>query len=395
MTRNPTQLRASLIARVFAILPGLLIVLTLGSAAARRDDSPAGLPAPAIAGIEKAVSAFMATRNAPGLSVAIGTGGVLRWQNGYGLADLEHVVPATASTVYRLASVSKPITAVAVMQLVERRRLSLDDTAGKWVPDLPSALRPITVRQLLSHQSGIRHYTAEEDDSTKHYPIHYASLREALVIFKDDPLAHAPGAAMTYSTYGYTLLGVIVEQASGETYVNFVTRNILAPAGMDHSRPDDPREVVPHRASGYARPGGGALLNARFMDPSYKTPGGGWLSTAGDMVRFGLALQRGRLLRPASITEMTTMQPVAGKDTFYALGWIVGGWGLPDGPRIPGLVWHGGVQQGVTTNLYMLSHAHSVVAIMTNLEGEGLALTQLAADVTAVVSKVATVATSK
>jgi hypothetical protein len=80
------------------------------------------------------------------------------------------------------------------------------------------------------------------------------------------------------------------------------------------------------------------------------------------------------------------MQPAAGKDTFYALGWIVGGWGLPDGPRIPGLVWHGGVQQGVTTNLYMLSHDHSVVAIMTNLEGEGLALTQLAADVTAVVN---------
>lgn len=76
------------------------------------------------------------------------------------------------------------------------------------------------------------------------------------------------------------------------------------------------------------------------------------------------------------------MQPAAGKDTFYALGWIVGGWGLPDTPRIQGLVWHGGVQQGVTTNLYMLPHAHSVVAIMTNLEGEGLTLTGLAAEIT-------------
>lgn len=173
----------------------------LGGAAARRDESPAPLPAPAIARIERAVSAFMATRNAPGLSVAIGADGVLRWQKGYGLADLENIVRATTSTVYRLASVSKPITATAGMQLVERRRLSLDDTAGKWVPELPSALRRITVRQLLSHQSDIRHYTAEEDDSTRHYPIHYASLREALVIFK-------------------------------------------------HSRRDDPREIVPNRASG-------------------------------------------------------------------------------------------------------------------------------------------------
>jgi hypothetical protein len=112
---------------------------------------------------------------------------------------------------------------------------------------------------------------------------------------------------------------------------------------MMHSRPDDLRAIVPNRASGYAKTDGGALRNASFMDPRDKTPGGGWLSTAGDMVRFGLALQSGRLL-----------------------------------------VWHGGVQQGVTTNLYMLPHDHSVVAIMTNLEGEGLTLTQLASDVMAI-----------
>ena len=99
--------------------------------------------------------------------------------------------------------------AEAAMQLVERRRLSLDDTVGKWVTDVPDALQPITVRQLLSHQSGIRHYSAEEDDSSKHYPQHYASLRDALAIFTIDPLVHGPGAKMTYSTYGYTLLDVL------------------------------------------------------------------------------------------------------------------------------------------------------------------------------------------
>jgi serine beta-lactamase-like protein LACTB, mitochondrial len=325
----------------------------------------------------------MARVNAPGVSLAIGVHGQLQFENGYGLADLENFVPAKASTVYRLASVSKPITAVATMQLVERRRLTLDDTVGKWLPDVPAALHPITVRQLLSHQSGIRHYTAQEDDSSKHFPQHYASLRDALAIFKNDPLVHAPGSKMTYSTYGYTLLGVIIEEASGQKYVDFVTENVFVPANMMQSRPDDPQAIVANRSAGYAKTDSGALRNAGFMDPSYKIPGGGWLSTAGDIVRFGLALQAGRLLKPESVQQLTTMQRVAGQaHTFYGLGWIVEGWGVPDAPHVPGLVWHGGVQQGVTTNLYMLLPDRTVVAVMANVEGEGLELTKLASEIT-------------
>jgi serine beta-lactamase-like protein LACTB len=365
------------------LLGAALLLFTFQASGIGREGAKVPLAADTIARIEKAATVFMATRQAPGVSIAVGSTRELRWEGGYGLADLENAVPAKASTVYRLASVSKPLTAVAVMKLVERRRLSLDDTVGKWLPDLPPALRPITIRQLLSHQSGIRHYTPEEDDSTRHYPAHYDSLREALKIFKNDALAHAPGAKMTYSTYGYTLLGVIIEEASGETYVDFVTTNILKPTRMLHTRPDDVSAIVKSRAAGYAKTKEGVLRKAGFMDPSYKTPGGGWLSTAGDMVRFGVALQQGELLQPDSVKEMTTMQRVAGADTFYALGWIVDGWGTPDGPRIPGLVWHGGVQQGVTTMLYMVRQEDTVVAMMTNLEGEALALTQLAADVAA------------
>jgi serine beta-lactamase-like protein LACTB len=366
-----------------AAIVALLLVLR-GLAAAPQP--PSGLPAARVASIEKAVTAFMAAVKAPGLSLAIGRDGKIQFEDGYGLADVENVVPATASTVYRLASVSKPITAVATMQLVERGRLRLEDTVGQWLRDLPVALHPITIRDLLSHQSGIRHYTPEEDDSSKHYPQHYASLREALTIFKDDPLVHAPGARMTYSTYGYTLLGVIIEEASGRNYVDFVRESIFRPIGMTHSRPDDPHAIVPNRSRGYARTEAGSIRNAGFMDPSYKIPGGGWLSTAGDMVRFGNALQAGTLLKPESVRRMTTMQRVrAEPDTFYGLGWIVDGWGVPDAPRIPGLVWHGGVQQGVTTNLYMLLPRGTVVAVMANVEGEGLALTKLASEITNIV----------
>lgn len=367
-----------------ARLPAILtLLLAVGALAAAHQQADSVIPASRAAQIEEAVTAFMAGVNAPGLSVAIGVDGRVEFESGYGLADMENFVPAKAATVYRLASVSKPITAVAAMKLVERHRLTLEDTVGKWVPDVPAALRPITVRQLLSHQSGIRHYTPQEDDSSRHYPQHYASLRDALAIFKNDALVHAPGTKMTYSTYGYTLLGVIIEEASGQNYVDFVSETIFKPLGMRHSGPDDPHAIVPNRSRGYAKTDAGSLRNAGFMDPSYKIPGGGWLSTAGDMVRFGLALQAGTLLKPESFQQMTTMQRAGGKaDTFYGLGWIVEGWGIPGTPRVPGLVWHGGVQQGVTTNLYMLQPERTVIALMTNLEGEGLGLTKLASEIT-------------
>ena len=122
------------------------------------------------------------------------------------------------------------------------------------------------------------------------------------------------------------------------------------------------------------------------MDPSYKTPGGGWLSTASDTVRFGIAVQAGTILSPASLERMTTMETPPGQAaTFYGLGWIVDGWGIPGHARIPGLVWHGGVQQGVTTNLYMLLPERIVVAVMINLEGQGLQLTELAAKIADIV----------
>ena len=344
------------------------------------------LPASSRAEIDRAVAAFLTSVPAPGLSLAVGLNGELRLEKGYGLADLEQRVPATADTVYRLASVSKPITAVATMQLVERGRLALEDTVGQWLPELPAAVRPITVRQLLSHQSGIRHYTAQEDDSTTHYPRHYRSLREALTIFVTDPLVHPPGAKMTYSTYGYTLLGVVMEEASGQPYVEAVSEQILVPARMTHTVPDDVLAIVKNRAAGYARPPEGGLRKATFMDPSYKTPGGGWLSTAGDMVRFGLAVQSGKLLSMAGLNRMTAMETPAGQPpSFYGLGWIVEGLGVPGSARTPGLVWHGGVQQGVTTALYMLLPERVVVAVMINLEGEGLPVAQLAAEISRIV----------
>jgi CubicO group peptidase (beta-lactamase class C family) len=365
------------------LLPALTLALNALSAPSILPQD-AALSASAEPKIERAVTAFMSKVNAPGVSVAVSRGRAVRWANGYGLADIEQFVPAKSDTVYRLASVSKPITAVAVMQLIERGLLSLDDTVGKWLPDAPPVWRPITVEQLLTHQSGIRHYTAAEDESGNANVKHYVSLRSALAIFSGDPLIHQPGAKMTYSTYGYTLLGVVIEAASGQDYVTFVTKNIFEPAGMRLSRVDDVHALIPNRSPGYATTDTGALRRASFMDSSYKIPGGGWLSTVGDLVRFGLSVQDGTLLRPSTFRQMTVARHVNGQNTGYGLGWIVDGWG-PGTPPIPGLVWHGGVQQGVTTNLYMFPDRHVVVAILANLEGHGLAIAELGEQVAGIV----------
>lgn len=145
--------------------------------------------------------------HSPGLSAAIAVGDKLVWSGGIGLADVENDVPASAESVYRIGSVSKPISAVAVMQLVEQGAVSLDEPIQKYVPDFPEK-RPhkITLRHILTHTSGIRHYAEGEFDN----PVHYASVGEALKIFKDDPLEFAPGEKYQYSSYAFNLLAAVV-----------------------------------------------------------------------------------------------------------------------------------------------------------------------------------------
>src|SRR5439155_19056924 len=160
-----------------------------------------GIPPATVDAVERAISSEMSRQTIPGLSAAIAASGKIAWGGGFGMSDLENFVPAKASTVYRLGSISKPITAVAAMQLVERGKLDLDAAIQIYVPSFPKKPWPITVRQLLGHLSGIRHYRGNEIESTRHY----ASLVEGLAIFKDDPLLFEPGTKYSYTTYGYSL----------------------------------------------------------------------------------------------------------------------------------------------------------------------------------------------
>jgi len=343
------------------------------------------LPADAVRGIETAVKGMMAERGIPGMAVAVVMDGRILWQGASGVTDVENSVSAETSTLWRIASATKPITAVAAMQLVEKGALDLDAPVQKYVPSFPVKEFPLTARLLLCHQSGVRNYRRGEAETGKHYP----SLVDALEIFKDDPLDHEPGTRYTYTTYGYTLLGVVIEGASGMPFPEYLKKHVLEPAGMRSTFVDDVYAILPHRARGYQPKVYGVFdgqwRNASLLDSSYKIPGGGLVSTAEDMARFAIAVLDGRLVTGRTFETMSVNQKTRdGQPTGYGYGWYIDG---REG-REPsdGSVHHGGVQPGFTSDFWLLPRRHLAIAILTNLEGGGrLGLATLANRIAAIV----------
>ena len=342
------------------VVVALCLLLAFHAPRASAQTAAAGLPAEKIKQIEALISAEMARQKIPGLSVAVVTDARVRWSNGYGLADVENNVQAKSATVYRLASVSKPITAVAVMQLVERGKIDLDAHVQKYCPAFPEKQWPVTTRQVLAHLSGIRHYKSDEEFNSTRF---YGSVTEGLSMFKDDPLLHEPGAKMTYTTFGYTLLGCVVEGASGAKFADYVRENVFAPAGMERTRVDSVADIIPNRAQGYRRNQGGELKNSPLADNSYKVPGGGFVSTAEALAKFAVAVETYKLLKRETTELMFTSQKTSdGKETRYGLGW---GIGAHAGSRTIG---HSGAQQRVSTALNMLPDRGLAVVVLANIE---------------------------
>ncbi len=346
----------------------LIAVLTVLVVPTRAQQT-SGLPADKLDKIEKAISAQMSRLGIPGLSVAVVVDHKLRWSNGYGLADVENYVPAKATTAYRLGSISKPITAAAVMQLVERGKLDLDAPIQKYCPAFPAKQWPVTARLLLGHLAGVRHYKNDaEYGSTRHYK----SVVEGLEMFKDDPLLFEPGTKYSYTTHGFAVLGCAVEGASGMSFPDYVQENVFKPAGMDRIRVDNVTDIIPNLAQGYWKTKGGELRNSELADTSYKIPGGGFISTVEDLAKFAIAMQAGVLVKKETLDQMWTSQKTRdGKATGYGMGW-----GVHERNGMKE-VEHGGAQQRVSTYLYTIPEKGLAVVLMTNLEGIGSGLASL------------------
>jgi CubicO group peptidase (beta-lactamase class C family) len=348
--------------RLFALPIVLLAFLRAAPPLPAQEKS---LPPEKRARLEDAVSHFMASSSVPGVSVAVVLDGAPVWSSGFGMADLENSVPATSQTLYRLASISKSLTAVGALQLFERGKLDLDAEVQKYCPAFPKKDWPITTRELLGHLSGIRHYNPGgkgdiPEDSAKHF----ASMEESLQVFAGDPLLSKPGTEFHYSTYGFTVVGCVMEKASGQKFFDYLHENVLVPAGMAHTQVDDSFAVVPHRSRWYHKDKTGAVQNAGVLDSSYKIPGGGLISSADDLASFEAAVLAGRLLRPATLDLMWTAQKTAdGKSTDYGLGWGVA---EVSGVQIRT---HTGAQQGTSTAFILAPERRAGVVVLTNMDG--------------------------
>ena len=315
--------------------------------------------------LETAIARFMAANSTPGVSVAVVENGVAAWSAGFGSADLENFVPASAHTLYRLGSISKPITATAAMLLWQQGKLDLDAPVQKYCPAFPEKDTPITTRELLGHLGGIRHYKSDsqedaEGGNTRHF---LNPIQGGIDFFKNDPLVAKPGTEFHYSTQGYTLVGCAIEGAAAQKYVSYVRENVLSPAGMTHTVPDDRFAIIPYRTRFYSKDESGAITNADFLDSSYKIPGGGWLSSADDMALFEVAMLNDRVLARATRDLMwTPLKPADGKEDRYALGWGTG----KDLGEFD--VEHSGSQQGTSTFFEIVPERRAGVVVLINLE---------------------------
>src|SRR5208282_3783077 len=315
--------------------------------------------------IEAAVSKFMSSSRVPGVSVAVVENGQYEWASGFGFADLENNVPASEHTLFRLASISKSLTATAAMQLWERGQLDLDAPVQKYCPAFPQKPWPITTREVMGHLAGIRHYkSGSQDDpetgNTKHFD---NPIQAGLDFFKNDALLSEPGKTFHYSTQGYTLVGCIIEGASNSKYVDFMRQNVFTPAGMYHTQADNRFAIIPYRTRFYHKTASGTVENADFLDSSYKIPGGGWLSSVEDMAHFEVAILNDKLIkRPTRDLMWTPLKPSDGSKDGYGLGW---GNGDDDGIATVG---HTGGQQGTATAFLIAPAQRDGVVVLTNLE---------------------------
>lgn len=302
----------------------------------------------------------------PGMAIAVVEHDRVVWMGADGLANVETGMAATPETVWRIASLSKPISATAIMQLVASGRLSLDDDIWKilaWYPRKHNKL--ITLRHILTHTSGIRHYRQHEKENMHHF----VNSKDATHIYSvdDSLLRFTPGTDYLYSTYAYSLLAAVIEKATSLTFADYLKENIFKPAGMHNARLDKYRDIIPKRAAHYRIDYYGKLVNAPYVDVSYKWAAGGVLASIEDVADFAIALDKGVLLSPQIQKQVYESYRLPdGNLTGYGLGWHV----MHDQK---GRLWvyHAGGATGGAAFLLRAPELGFAVAIACNLERPG------------------------
>ena len=312
--------------------------------------------------VDTIAQAAMAAEHIPGLSIAVLRGADTVVLRGWGYANVELRAPATPQTVYRLGSITKQFTALAILQLVEQGRLTLDDTLQRFVPNFPTPGRHVTIRQLLNHTSGIPSYTSigRTWQDKMRLDLSHDSL---LALVKDRAPDFAPGERFLYDNTGYYLLGMVIESASGQSYAQYLAQHEFAPLGLAATSYCETRPVIADRAQGYQVDSSGAVANADFISMSQPFAAGSLCSTVLDLLTWQRALAGDRLVRPGGYAMMSTPGRLNnGNATGYGFGL---GASTANGHRQIG---HGGGINGFSTQLSAYPDDSLTVVVLANSE---------------------------
>ncbi|MBM3818037.1 MAG: beta-lactamase family protein [Acidimicrobiia bacterium] len=323
------------------------------------------------------VRAALTEQNLPGLSVAVGVGGDIVWAEGFGWADLETRVPVAPETLFRIGTASTPLTSAAVGLLLEQGALDLDEGIKTYVPAFEDTYAPtpperrgtVTLRHLMANVAGV----PNDGDEAGLYTRHCARPVDALQYFSgyERELLFTPGSDYYYSSYGWIAVSAAVETAAGEPFLTFMQRRIFEPLGMRSTTPESAARRIPNRATFYfprfaADPRYG-LHGMRPLDYSCFAGASAFLSTPSDLVRFGMAVNGGALLKPATVQLLQTPQRLtSGEETGYGLGWDV------EHVTLAGMQTHwvgheGTTLGGMAASLMTFPGRGIVVAVMSNI----------------------------
>ena len=320
----------------------------------------------------------MSALDIPGLSIAVVRDGEMVLARGYGLANLELATPATEATVYQLASITKTFTAVATMMLVEDGGVSLDDAISKYLPDLPEAWRPVTVRHLLGHTSGISSFASHETipcpvgKSEREY-----TRADALNEVSCLPLDFPPGDGWAYGDTGYHLLGMLIEKVARMDYAQFLLTRIFSPLGMNDTRLNSYADLIARRADGYSAMPSGGFRNAKPL-PLFEFANAGLVSTVIDMAKFDAALATEQLLSRATIEQMWTNVRLNDGEIIASYGL---GFGLTPykGRKRVGHSGGGGI--GFATTFTRFPREGVTVIILSNADQQGFTISDMANEI--------------
>jgi CubicO group peptidase (beta-lactamase class C family) len=297
----------------------------------------------------------MNRQRVPGLSLAVVRDGKVLKAQGYGIANVEHQVPAKRETIYQSGSVGKQFTATAVMLLVEDGKLALDAPIRTYLPGTPKSWSKVTVRHLLTHTSGASGF------------YHEVNLRgdytedQQLQLAFDTALDFAPGEKWQYSNTGYLVLGVVVSKVSGEFYGDFLRKRVFEPLDMKTARIISEADIIPNRAAGY-RFLDGELKNQEWVSPTVNTTGDGALYlSVDDLIKWDAALSTEKIFKKQSLDTMWTPAKLNdGKATNYGFGWFIE---TVNGHKV---IHHGGAWQGFTTYIRRYVDDRLTVIVLTN-----------------------------